>query len=55
MVEGKVPADQIAMLRSAFDKTMADPDFLAEAKTMDLTVTPRGEVAPVVRTVFPLG
>ena len=42
MVKGKVPASQLALLRAAFDKTMADPEFLAEAKKMDLTVTPTG-------------
>ena len=42
MVKGKVPADQLALLRSAFDKTMADAEFLAEARKMELTVTPTG-------------
>jgi len=27
-----VPADRVAVLRAAFDQTMADPDYLAEAK-----------------------
>lgn len=40
MVKGKVPADQVALLRTAFDKTMVDPEFMAEAGRMDLTVTP---------------
>lgn len=40
MVKGKVPAKQLALLRAAFDKTMTDPEFLAEAAKMDLTVTP---------------
>lgn len=40
MVKGKIPADQLAQLRSGFDKTMVDPEFLAEARKMDLTVTP---------------
>jgi tripartite-type tricarboxylate transporter receptor subunit TctC len=40
MVKGKVPADQLALLRAAFDKTMVDSGFLAEAKKMGLTVAP---------------
>jgi tripartite-type tricarboxylate transporter receptor subunit TctC len=33
-----VPAERIAALRQAFDDTMADPDFLAEAKARDLHI-----------------
>lgn len=44
LVKSKVPADQLAALRAAFDKTMLDPEFLAEAAKMDLSVTPmKGE------------
>lgn len=42
MVKGKTPTDQLTVLRTAFDKTMADPEFLAEANRMELTVTPMG-------------
>ncbi len=35
-----VPTARLAMLRSAFDATMKDPAFLAEAKTLDLDVRP---------------
>jgi tripartite-type tricarboxylate transporter receptor subunit TctC len=35
-----VPADRLAALRRAFDATMKDPDFLAEAQKMNLTVNP---------------
>ena len=35
-----VPADRLAMLRAAFDATMKDPDFLAEAHAADLDVRP---------------
>jgi tripartite-type tricarboxylate transporter receptor subunit TctC len=35
-----VPAARLAMLRDAFDATMKDPDFLAEARTADLEVRP---------------
>jgi tripartite-type tricarboxylate transporter receptor subunit TctC len=35
-----VPAERLAMLRGAFDATMKDADFLAEARTADLDVRP---------------
>ncbi len=35
-----VPAARLAVLRDAFDATMQDPDFLAEARTADLDVRP---------------
>jgi len=35
-----VPADRLAALRKAFDETMKDAGFLAEAKTHDLEVRP---------------
>jgi tripartite-type tricarboxylate transporter receptor subunit TctC len=35
-----VPADRIALLRQAFMKAHADPDFLAEAKKLALDVSP---------------
>jgi len=39
-----VPADRVAVLRKAFDETMQDPDFLAEAKQRGLEIVPgRGE------------
>ena len=34
------PADRVAALRAAFDATMKDPEFLAEAKTLNFEVTP---------------
>jgi hypothetical protein len=37
-----VPADRLAALRKAFDQTMADPEFLAEAKKINLDVKPLG-------------
>ena len=40
MVKGNIPAEQLALLRGAFDKTMVDSEFLAEARRMDMTVTP---------------
>jgi len=35
-----VPAARLAMLHDAFDATMKDPDFLAEARKLDLEVRP---------------
>jgi tripartite-type tricarboxylate transporter receptor subunit TctC len=35
-----VPADRLAALRRAFDATMQDPEFLAEAQTVRLGVSP---------------
>lgn len=35
-----VPAPRIAALRSAFEKTMRDPQFLAEAKKQDILINP---------------
>ena len=34
------PADRVAALRRAFDETMKDPEFLAEAKKSNLTIGP---------------
>ena len=40
-----VPADRIAILRKAFDATMQDPEFLADAKKLNIEVEPvAGEV-----------
>jgi tripartite-type tricarboxylate transporter receptor subunit TctC len=35
-----VPADRAAALRAAFDATMKDPEFLAEAKKLNLDINP---------------
>jgi tripartite-type tricarboxylate transporter receptor subunit TctC len=35
-----VPAERVALLRHAFQQTMKDPDFLAEAERLKLTVNP---------------
>jgi tripartite-type tricarboxylate transporter receptor subunit TctC len=35
-----VPADRLAALRGAFDATMKDPEFLADAAKQRLLVTP---------------
>jgi tripartite-type tricarboxylate transporter receptor subunit TctC len=45
-----VPADRVAALRSAFDATVRDPDFLADAQKQGLEIAPGpgDEVAQVV-------
>ena len=35
-----VPADRLAMLRKAFDETIKDPAFLAEAKSQNMEISP---------------
>lgn len=35
-----VPADRLAALRKAFNQTMADPEFLADAKKVNLQIRP---------------
>lgn len=35
-----LPADRLAVLRAAFDETMKDPDFLAEAAKLQLEIEP---------------
>ena len=39
IVPKAVPADRLAALRAAFDATMKDPEFLADAAKQRLTVT----------------
>jgi tripartite-type tricarboxylate transporter receptor subunit TctC len=36
-----IPADRLAALRDAFDKTMRDPEFLARMKAQELEVNPQ--------------
>jgi tripartite-type tricarboxylate transporter receptor subunit TctC len=49
-----VPADRARALRDAFDATMKDPEFLAEAKKLSLDVEPvsGAEVAALIREVY---
>jgi tripartite-type tricarboxylate transporter receptor subunit TctC len=35
-----VPAERVAMLRRAFDRTVADPEFLAEAMRLNMDIKP---------------
>jgi hypothetical protein len=45
-----IPADRLAVLRRAFDATMKDPAFLAEAAKLNFTVGPMpgGDVQKLV-------
>lgn len=49
-----VPADRVAALRAAFDKTMADPEFLADAAKRRMEVQPIGgkELENLVNKMF---
>jgi tripartite-type tricarboxylate transporter receptor subunit TctC len=49
-----VPADRAAALRAAFDATMTDPGFLADARAQQLEVSPVGaaEIEALVRDVY---
>jgi tripartite-type tricarboxylate transporter receptor subunit TctC len=51
-----VPADRVEAVRRAFDATMKDPAFLAEAKHRKLVVTPRTgeEITEIIRKVASL-
>ena len=51
-----IPADRVAMLRAAFDATVADPDFVADAKNakLDLDVIGGKKLAAVVGDVAAL-
>jgi tripartite-type tricarboxylate transporter receptor subunit TctC len=49
-----VPADRLALLRTAFMATMNDPDFLADAQKMKLTISPKDAktVTDLVRQMY---
>ena len=49
-----VPPERVAALRAAFDATMKDPAFLAEAKRLDLEVRPVAglEVEKLIKEVY---
>ncbi len=49
-----VPPDRLQALRRAFDATMTDPEFLAEAKRQNLEINPvsAAEIAAIMRTVY---
>lgn len=49
-----VPADRVSILRTAFDRTMKDPAFLAEAQKIALDVVPLsgGEIDALLAKVY---
>ncbi|MGE5538183.1 MAG: Bug family tripartite tricarboxylate transporter substrate binding protein [Gemmatimonas sp.] len=49
-----VPAERVTALRNAFDETMKDPDFLADAKRQDLSVDAitGQEIADIIADVY---
>lgn len=49
-----VPAERVAAIRKAFDDTMKDPAFKADAEKQKLEVDPRGgqEVQDIVKKIF---
>jgi hypothetical protein len=49
-----VPADRKAALRKAFDDTMKDKGFLADAKKLNLDVNPTGgaEIEKIVAELY---
>jgi tripartite-type tricarboxylate transporter receptor subunit TctC len=53
-VSRQAPADRLEALRAAFEATMRDPDFLADAKKLGLTVdyAPAKDVERIVRDVY---
>lgn len=48
------PKDRVDILRSAFDRTMTDPDFLAEAKKskLDIDPIPGSEIQQTINRLF---
>ena len=49
-----VPADRVAALRSAFDATMKDPEFLKDSERQRLQVTPMtgAEVESFIKELY---
>ncbi len=49
-----LPPERVATLRQAFDATMKDPEFLAEAKRQSLDINPvsAAEIAAIVRKAY---
>jgi tripartite-type tricarboxylate transporter receptor subunit TctC len=49
-----IPAARLKALQEAFDRTMKDPDFLADAERMKLDVNPvtGAEIAEIVKKLY---
>lgn len=50
------PKDRVQVLRKAFEETLKDPDFLADAKKSDLSVdfVPGEEIEKIISGLFKL-
>jgi tripartite-type tricarboxylate transporter receptor subunit TctC len=50
----EVPADRLQALRQAFDATMKDPEFLADARRQNLDIDPLGghEMQALIRSAY---
>jgi hypothetical protein len=51
----QVPAHRLAVIRAAFDRAMADPQFLADAQRLDLPVsgaTQGSEAEKIVASIY---
>ena len=53
----RTPKDRLQMLRTAFARTLTDPEFVAEAKKATLDINPLNgdEVKKIVDDLFKLG
>ena len=49
-----VPADRVAILRTAFEATMRDPELLAEADKLKVDISPRtaAEASAIIEEIF---
>jgi tripartite-type tricarboxylate transporter receptor subunit TctC len=49
-----VPAERVAALRQAFDATMMDPDFLADARRFQMEIDPLSarEIGSILATAY---
>ena len=50
----RVPQDRVDQLRDAFDRTMRDPEFLADAEKSQLEITPvsGAEIEKLVKELY---
>jgi tripartite-type tricarboxylate transporter receptor subunit TctC len=54
VMSNKVPADRVAAMRTAFNATVADPEFLKDAERLKLLITPQTgeEVAAKIKELY---
>ena len=53
-VRAGTPAEEIDILRKAFDETVGDPQFLADAERMRISIAPLGgaQVQDLIRKLY---